>query len=119
MPRWSTPARNARLVLTTDALVEGVHFERTFSAPADIGHKALAVNLSDLAAMGATPRWALLSLALPDATAGRRRRRRSSTGWSRWPARTAWRVVGGNLTRSPGPLVVDVTAVGRSTRGGS
>ena len=62
------PARNERLVVTTDAIVEGVHFQRSLSSPADIGHKALAVNLSDLAAMGATPRWALLSLVLPNAT---------------------------------------------------
>ena len=59
------PGRNERLVVTTDAVVEGVHFSRAFSTPADIGHKALAVNLSDLAAMAATPRWALLSLVLP------------------------------------------------------
>ena len=58
------PVRKERLVVTTDAVVEGVHFSRAFSTPADIGHKALAVNLSDLAAMGATPRWALLSLVL-------------------------------------------------------
>jgi thiamine-monophosphate kinase len=53
-------------VLSTDALVEGVHFDRRFCSPDAIGHKALAVNLSDLAAMGATPRAALLSLMLPD-----------------------------------------------------
>src|SRR5262245_18078433 len=57
--------RNTLDVLTTDALVEGVHFDRAFVSPADIGHKALAVNLSDLAAMGAAPRVALLSLVLP------------------------------------------------------
>ena len=58
--------RNEQTVLTTDALVEGVHFDRRWSSPGDIGHKALAVNLSDLAAMGATPRWALLSLVIPE-----------------------------------------------------
>src|ERR1700687_5853932 len=47
------PERNALEVITTDALVEGVHFDQAFCDPADIGHKALAVNLSDLAAMGA------------------------------------------------------------------
>lgn len=47
------PVRNERLVVTTDAVVEGVHFSRASFAPADIGHKALAVNLSDLAAMAA------------------------------------------------------------------
>src|SRR5205823_11223653 len=61
------PERNTLEVITTDALVEGVHFDQAFVAPADIGHKALAVNLSDLAAMGAAPRAALLSLMLPPA----------------------------------------------------
>jgi thiamine-monophosphate kinase len=105
------PARNLLEVITTDALVEGVHFDLGFVAPADIGHKALAVNLSDLAAMGAAPRAALLSLVLP----------------RHWPiahldslldgmlalARQAHIVlVGGNITRSPGPLIVDVTVTG-------
>ena len=59
------PERNRSEVVTTDALVEGVHFDRAYVPPAAIGHKALAVNLSDLAAMGAEPRAALLSLVLP------------------------------------------------------
>jgi thiamine-monophosphate kinase len=54
------------LAVAIDTLVEGVHFPRATS-PADIGWKALAVNLSDLAAMGATPAWALLALTLPNA----------------------------------------------------
>src|SRR5258705_6506323 len=61
------PARNRLEVLSVDALVEGVHFDRRFTPPGAIGHRALAVNLSDLAAMGAEPRLALLSLALPAA----------------------------------------------------
>ena len=61
------PERNLLEVLTTDCQVEGVHFDQTFVAAADIGHKSLAVNLSDLAAMGAAPRVALLSLVLPAA----------------------------------------------------
>jgi thiamine-monophosphate kinase len=59
------PERGALEILTTDGLVEDVHFDRRFSSPADVGWKALAVNLSDVAAMGGTPRLALLSLALP------------------------------------------------------
>src|SRR6267378_7352195 len=59
------PERNRADVLTVDALVEGIHFDRAFVPPDAIGHRALAVNLSDLAAMGAAPRLALLSLALP------------------------------------------------------
>ena len=52
------------LVFTTDMMVEGVHFEQTDS-PEAVGHKALARGLSDIAAMGATPRFCLLSLAVP------------------------------------------------------
>jgi thiamine-monophosphate kinase len=60
------PAAGVVHALTCDTLVAGVHFPLD-AHPADIGHKALAVNLSDLAAMGAVPRWALLALTLPAA----------------------------------------------------
>lgn len=105
------PVRNERLVVTTDAVVEGVHFSRATYAPADIGHKALAVNLSDLAAMAATPQWALLSLVLPGDLAvadveG------LVDGLTVLAARHNLSVVGGNITRTTGPMVVDVTAGG-------
>ena len=99
------------MVVTTDAVVEGVHFSRAYSGPADIGHKALAVNLSDLAAMAATPRWALLSLVLPgswpvadvdDLV----------DGLSALASRHGVSVAGGNITSTDGPLVIDVTAGG-------
>jgi thiamine-monophosphate kinase len=60
------PPPGVALVAATDTLVEGRHF-LPGTPPASIGHNALAVNLSDLAAMGADPAWALLSLSLPDA----------------------------------------------------
>ena len=60
------PDAGLDLAVTTDMLVEGRHF-RPDADPRLLGHKALAVNLSDLAAMGATPRWATLALALPAA----------------------------------------------------
>src|SRR5262249_55717131 len=63
------PEKNRVEVLSVDALVEGVHFDGPFTPPHAIGHPALAVNLSDLAAMGAAPRACLLSLALPPALA--------------------------------------------------
>jgi thiamine-monophosphate kinase len=105
------PARNLLEVITTDCLVEGVHFDRTFVGAADIGHKALAVNLSDLAAMGAAPRIALLSLVLPpalpvtsiDALVD---------GMAALADRARISIVGGNIARSPGPLIVDVTVTG-------
>ncbi|HET9468839.1 MAG TPA: thiamine-phosphate kinase [Vicinamibacterales bacterium] len=118
------PDRNRLEVLTTDCQVEGVHFDQTFVGAADIGHKALAVNLSDLAAMGATPRVALLSLVLPPAfpVAGVDA---LVDGMAALAARARIAIVGGNIARSPGPLIVDVTATGSVhsrrvlTRGGA
>lgn len=103
--------RNERLVVTTDSVVEGVHFSRSFSSPADIGHRALAVNLSDLAAMGATPRWATLSLMLPAATL-LTDVEALVDGVTALAVRHNVTVIGGNITRTDGALVVDVTAGG-------
>lgn len=117
------PGRNHRLVVTTDALVENVHFSRAWCRPADIGHKALAVNLSDLASMGATPRWALVSLALPDALPVEDVDELTE-GLAAIARAHGVSIAGGNITRSPAGLVVDVTAGGEVasrrwlTRGG-
>ncbi|MEO7193187.1 MAG: thiamine-phosphate kinase [Vicinamibacterales bacterium] len=105
------PERGMLQVVTTDGLVEGVHFRRDWTSLSAIGHKALAVNLSDLAAMGASPRASLLSVALPagfsleefDALAD---------GFVALATAAGAPLVGGNLTRSPGPLLIDVTAIG-------
>ena len=61
-------AAGAALLATTDLLIEDVHFRRRRAEPADIGWKSLAVNLSDVAAMGGRPRWALVALACPAGT---------------------------------------------------
>jgi thiamine-monophosphate kinase len=105
------PARNTADVLTADALVEGVHFDRQLVSPRAIGHKALAVNLSDLAAMGATPRAALLSLGLPGdlALADFDDLLEGVVGLAEHHGVA---VVGGNVTRTTGPLFLDVTAIG-------
>lgn len=109
------PARNELDVITTDAIVEGVHFDRSFVPPSSVGHRALAVNLSDLAAMGATPRLATLSLVLP-ADLPEADLDALLDGLLALAARTGTVVAGGNVTRSPGPLMVDVTAVGTVRR---
>lgn len=105
------PERNLLEVLTTDCQVEGVHFDQTFVGAADIGHKALAVNLSDLAAMGAAPRVALLSLVLPP-TMPVANVDALIDGLTALAARARISIVGGNIARSPGPLIVDVTVTG-------
>jgi len=109
------PERGALDVLTTDAQVEGIHFDRRF-VPADaIGHRALAVNLSDLAAMGARPRAVLLSLVLPDdlevvVVDG------MLDGLMTLAKRYGVALIGGNIARSPGPLMIDITATGSVRR---
>jgi thiamine-monophosphate kinase len=105
------PVRGALEVLTTDAQVEGVHFDRRFVPPDAIGHRALAVNLSDLAAMGARPRAALLSLALP-ATLEIADFDRLIDGLLALADRYKVALIGGNTTRTSGPMVLDVTVTG-------
>jgi len=109
------PERNALDVLTADALIEGVHFDRRVVPAAAIGYKALAVNLSDLAAMGALPRVALLSLGLPPALPVSDFDELLD-GLLALAGRFKTALVGGNVSRSPGPLIVDVTAAGSVRR---
>ncbi len=109
------PERNRVEVLTVDAIVDGIHFDRTFVPPPAIGHRALAVNLSDLAAMGAAPRFALLSFALPP-TLPISDFDGIVMGLTSLAALHRMHVAGGNLTRTTGPLTIDVTAIGSVKR---
>src|SRR5690606_10051888 len=88
-----------------------VHFRRDWTSASAIGHKALAVNLSDIAAMGATPRASLLSLGLP-AALPLEDFDQLVDGYVRLAEATRAPLVGGNIARSPGPLMLDVTVVG-------
>jgi len=96
-----------RLVVAMDTLNEGVHFPAG-TRPADIGWKSLAVNLSDLAAMGAQPAWCTLSLSLPTAEGGWLDA--FLDGFFDLAERHGIALVGGDTTR--GPLSVCVTAHG-------
>jgi thiamine-monophosphate kinase len=95
------------LVAATDTLVEGRHFPRG-APPESIGHQCLAVNLSDLAAMGADPAWALLSLCMPEAREDWLEP--FATGLLALADRHGVALVGGDTVR--GPLVLSVTALG-------
>jgi thiamine-monophosphate kinase len=94
-----------QLAVAIDTLVEGVHFPQG-TAPQDIGWKALAVNLSDLAAMGAAPAWALLALTLPQADAARVDG--LAEGFARLAQEHGVALVGGDTTRGPFSLSVVV-----------
>lgn len=109
------PERNRLDVITVDAVIDGVHVDRRFTPAGAIGHRALAANLSDLAAMGASPRVAVLSLALPPLLFCDELEE-LARGMASLAARHRIHVVGGNLARTPGPLVVDITAIGSVRR---
>ena len=109
-----TVAPGAALLATTDLVVEDVHFRWSSASPRDIGWKAMAVNLSDIAAMGGVPRWALVGLALPESArvedvegvyAGMREAARPHNVL----------IVGGDTSMSPGGWVINVTLLGEHT----
>ena len=108
------PPSRQKLCVTTDAVVENVHFTRPFFSLADIGHKALAVNLSDLAAMGARPTWWLCALGLPNRFA-----RADVVALARGMAPLARQhhliLVGGNITACP-VLTLTLTLAGEASR---
>jgi thiamine-monophosphate kinase len=101
------PAKGMELAVSTDLLIEGRHF-RAGADARRLGHKALAVNLSDMAAMGAAPRWATLALALPRVDT--RWLAGFSKGFFSLARRFDVELVGGDTTR--GPLCISVTIVG-------
>ncbi|MGH8298173.1 MAG: thiamine-phosphate kinase [Steroidobacteraceae bacterium] len=101
----------AELVAAVDSLVAGVHFPHG-SPPASIGHRALAVNLSDLAAMGARPAWALLALTLP--AADESWLMEFAAGMAALARAHDVALVGGDTTS--GPLCVTVEALGHVPR---
>src|SRR5205085_8460443 len=91
-------AAGMQLVATTDAVVEGVHLGLRRFAPEDVGHKALAVNLSDLAAAGARPRWFLCALGVPRSVRAMQVAQRMARGMAPLARRFGCALVGGNVT---------------------
>lgn len=107
------PNAGLELALTTDMLVEGRHFTADVD-PRSLGHKSLAVNLSDLAAMGAEPRYALLALGLPSADAAWVEP--FAAGLFALADRHGVELIGGDTTRSP-IRTVTITAIGELPAG--
>jgi thiamine-monophosphate kinase len=105
------------LLFTTDMLLEDVHFRRTTHSAQDAGHKALARGLSDIAAMGGSPRLCLLSLAVPR-WADQRWIDGFYRGFLQLAKKTAIPLAGGDLARTD-RLACDVTVCGAVPRGGA
>jgi thiamine-monophosphate kinase len=105
------------VVVTADALVDGVHFDLRRCGPAAAARKAVAVNVSDLAAMGALPRACVVAVVLPRGTPFRTFDG-LARGFAAASRETGCPVVGGDTNVGPGPLVLAVTAFGDVGRGG-
>jgi thiamine-monophosphate kinase len=102
-------------LITTDSLVEGVHFHRDWAPPRLLGRKALTVNLSDIGAMAGVPRFATVSLCLP-ADVTLEYFDSLYDGLLERAAEVGVNVVGGNLSATEGPLVIDITLLGQGDR---
>ncbi|MBS1796510.1 MAG: thiamine-phosphate kinase [Acidobacteria bacterium] len=104
-------------VVTTDLLVEDIDFRLDWTTPELIGQKALAVSLSDVAAMGAKPVWSMISVGVPE------RRWRSDflsgfyRGWHRLAKKFDVELVGGDVSRTPDRIVVDSIVAGEVKKG--
>jgi thiamine-monophosphate kinase len=99
-----------------DLLVEGVHFRSAWGAERLIGRKALAVNLSDIAAMGGVPRFAMISVALPPGSSGEFVESLFD-GIFELADATRVSIIGGDTSSSPGPLFLDVSVIGECDAG--
>lgn len=103
----------ALILLSCDASIEDVHFKRSLSAPEDIGWKAMASAISDIAAMGGQPHFALITLACPSGTETHFVDRLYQ-GFSTVAKRFGVAIAGGDTTRSPSGIVIDIMVMGET-----
>jgi thiamine-monophosphate kinase len=107
--------RKACLLVTTDILKEGIHFKKEFSSPFVLGKKCLAVNLSDIAAMGGTPRYFFVSIAIPPHTQYSFIRE-LYRGMNAQARRFGVQLLGGDTTASQDSLVLSITLLGKAAK---
>jgi thiamine-monophosphate kinase len=100
------------MVITADMLVEAIDFRLVWTTPELLGHKALAVSLSDIAAMGAVPNWAMLTLAVPKALWKTDFVKQFFDGWTSLANQYGIELVGGDISSSPDKFVIDSIACG-------
>lgn len=105
------------MLVTADMLVEDIDFRLEWTNPEFLGHKSLAVSLSDVAAMGGTPRWSMLSLAIPEKLWSTGFLDRFYEGWFALARKYDVELVGGDISRTPGGLVIDSTVGGEVAKG--
>lgn len=111
----TTPGKET--VVTTDLLIEDIDFRRTTIPPYLLGHKALAVSLSDIAAMGARPRWSLISIGVPADVWQTDFTDRLYSGWFELANRYDVQLIGGDTSRTEEKIVVDSIVLGECAAG--
>lgn len=109
----------ADLVITTDLLVEEIDFRIDWTTPESLGHKALAVSLSDVAAMGAKPVWAMLSVGVPTRIWTTDFVEKFYDGWFALAEKFNVELVGGDISRTPDKIVIDSIVAGEARKGKS
>lgn len=107
------------MVITADMLVEDIDFRLEWTKPEFLGHKALAVSLSDIAAMGAEPKWAMLSLAIPESIWASDLVDRFYAGWHKLAAQFNVELIGGDISRTNDKLVIDSIVGGEVEKSGA
>ena len=107
------------LVVTADMLVEDIDFRLEWTTPPFLGHKALAVSLSDIAAMGATPKWAMLSIGVPAKVWKTNFIDRLYEGWFTLAKQHRVELIGGDVSRTPEKIVIDSIVGGEVAKGKS
>ena len=105
------------LVITTDLLVEDIDFKLEWSKPEFIGHKAAAVSLSDVAAMGAKPVWAMISIGVPEKIWKTDFVEKFYEGYFRLHKKFHVEIVGGDVSRTPDKIVIDSIVAGEVKKG--
>ena len=105
------------IVITTDLLVEDIDFRRTTAPPLLLGHKALAVSLSDIAAMGARPRWSLISIGLPEDIWQTDFADQFYDGLAKLADRYDVKLIGGDTSRTTEKIVIDSIVLGECSAG--
>jgi thiamine-monophosphate kinase len=113
---WRPHGAGQALIITTDSLIEGVHFRLDWTSWMSLGHKSLAVNLSDIAAMGGTPRIATITLSL---TGNERVKDLQDLyrGLGKLALRTGTVIAGGDIVSSPNEFSIHITAIGETRTG--
>jgi len=105
------------IVITSDMLVQDIDFRIDWTTPKTLGQKALAVSLSDVGAMGAIPKWAMLSIAVPDEIWKSTFLDEFYDGWHLEAGKFSVELVGGDVSKTPTGLVIDSTVWGEVPKG--